>query len=418
MDSDSSFVTLIIVMVVVAVLGMVAKWAFLIFLGMKAVKYMRNFDKQIPTIQQQLTQFNTMSAQQQQMTRPEIIAMLDRMNSQRGKLDAIHRQQYEARVGELQGMAANAGIDWNPESGFGQRSSEAPVRPIIPALEPPLGWTPLIQRPTPSLPPSNPPTTESPRISPDAVRFTVLAPSRVKRGTSFRLEVLAHESHAKWQIPRDFQIRSAGPYPIVSGTSMTMRVTIPTLGFDDAEVMVWLRQTGAALFLVNVSDESRFGEHVGSVEVTVSGLRIARIPFSIDVGESVAEPRSVNDSPTFVRSAFASYASEDRERVLGRVQGMEKVVPSIDIYLDVLSNRSGENWKQRIELEIAKRDTFYLFWSTFARQSTEVEHEWRFALSHRGEDFIDPVPLDPPDKAPPPKELSHKHFSDRMMLNR
>jgi hypothetical protein len=113
-----------------------------------------------------------------------------------------------------------------------------------------------------------------------------------------------------------------------------------------------------------------------------------------------------------IRSAFASYASEDRDHVLARVQGMQKILPDLDIFVDVMSLRSGEHWKDRLQQEIVARDTFYLFWSQAAMKSSWVDFEWRYALEARGEDFINPVPLAAPELAPPPPELQSLHFGD------
>jgi hypothetical protein len=45
-----------------------------------------------------------------------------------------------------------------------------------------------------------------------------------------------------------------------------------------------------------------------------------------------------------------------------------------------------------------------------------VQKEWRYALRAKGLDFIDFVPLEPPEKAPPPRELAHKkHFNDPIL---
>jgi len=65
-----------------------------------------------------------------------------------------------------------------------------------------------------------------------------------------------------------------------------------------------------------------------------------------------------------------------------------------------------------MEEHVPTKDTFYLFWSQPAARSVWVEREWRFALSRRGLNYIDPVPLEEPDCAPPPQELSELHFSD------
>jgi hypothetical protein len=94
---------------------------------------------------------------------------------------------------------------------------------------------------------------------------------------------------------------------------------------------------------------------------------------------------------------------------------MLKIVPDMDIFMDVLTLRSGDHWETRINEEIAARDVFYLFWSVAAIQSRWVEREWRTALVLRGLDHIDPVPLQPPAIAPPPAELSALHFNDWLL---
>jgi len=111
-----------------------------------------------------------------------------------------------------------------------------------------------------------------------------------------------------------------------------------------------------------------------------------------------------------------SYASQDRSRVAAIVQGMEKARPDLKIFMDVEGLRSGENWEDALKKEIDDRDILYLCWSHAARESHWVEKEWRYALEAKGLDGIDPIPIDPPDSCPPPKELSQKHFNDRMLF--
>jgi hypothetical protein len=123
-------------------------------------------------------------------------------------------------------------------------------------------------------------------------------------------------------------------------------------------------------------------------------------------------PEDITVAVTRIRSAFASYASQDRSRVVARIQGMQKVLPDLEVFLDVLSLRSGERWKERLEKEILARDVLFLFWSPAAMSSEYVEWEWRQALALRGLEFIDPIPLESPEKAPPPDELKGKHFRD------
>lgn len=80
--------------------------------------------------------------------------------------------------------------------------------------------------------------------------------------------------------------------------------------------------------------------------------------------------------------------------------------------MDVVSFRSGERWEQRLESEIVSRDVLYLFWSQAATQSPWVDREWRIAYKAKGLEGIDPVPLDPPETAPPPPELAALHFNE------
>ena len=98
--------------------------------------------------------------------------------------------------------------------------------------------------------------------------------------------------------------------------------------------------------------------------------------------------------------------------MLPRIQGIQKAAPSLEIFLDILSLRSGQNWESELWSVIPSQDVFYLFWSHNAKVFPWVEKEWRCALEKRGLEFIDSVPLVSPQEVPPPPELSSKHFND------
>jgi hypothetical protein len=94
---------------------------------------------------------------------------------------------------------------------------------------------------------------------------------------------------------------------------------------------------------------------------------------------------------------------------------MKKIAPNLDVFVDVMSLRSGDIWADKLREAILKVDVFYLFWCGHALQSSWVEKEWRCAYEARGLSFIDPVPLESPEFAPPPPELSSKHFNDPVL---
>ena len=111
-------------------------------------------------------------------------------------------------------------------------------------------------------------------------------------------------------------------------------------------------------------------------------------------------------------TAFLSYASADRERVVARIQGIQAARPDMDLFFDVESLRCGEIWEARLYREIASRDLFYLFWSRNAAASRWVAKELEYAVSKKTLDFIEPIPLESPETCPPPRSLNVKHFND------
>ena len=148
--------------------------------------------------------------------------------------------------------------------------------------------------------------------------------------------------------------------------------------------------------------------------VYVNDVILTKLKFVAECVSEIVQKISVTRSD--VLSAFVSYASQDRSRVASIIQGMQKVRPDIDLFFDVESLRSGEKWEEVLYREIDRRDILYLCWSRYARDSKWVDAEWRYALERKGDDCIEPVAIEGPDVCPPPRELSHKHFNDRMLF--
>lgn len=253
----------------------------------------------------------------------------------------------------------------------------------------------------------------------DDVTFTAVAPMSVKPGDFLPLDVYAHVEAideiiqvASRELQRPIQHKSKGTVPVQQGTALVIRVSVPVLGYQDHDQIQWNGTTGNATFLIPVGRDTPVGQYEGKVDILVAGVSIARLLLALKVGEPLPASTAVTAAVTRFSSAFASYASQDRKKVLGRIQGMQKVVPELEVFLDVSSLRSGERWKERLEKEILSRDVLFLFWSPSAMASEYVDWEWRLALAHRGIDFIDPIPLESPERAPPPDELKDKHFRD------
>ncbi len=215
---------------------------------------------------------------------------------------------------------------------------------------------------------------------------------------------------------RKLAVRSKGPIEVRRGTVISVRLSLDDLKVDeDEDVVLWSGEAGNASFIVRVPGDVRSGKKAGSARIRINGLEVAKINFVLTVGEWQDEVGEIQTRKRFHRRAFASYSSKDQDAVLARIQGMQKIMPSLEVFMDVISLRSGEYWAERLWEVIPANDVFYLFWSANARRSRWVEGEWRCALETRGLGFIDPVPLISPRLAPPPDELASRHFNDWML---
>jgi hypothetical protein len=255
----------------------------------------------------------------------------------------------------------------------------------------------------------------------DRVTFAAFVPARIGTGTTFVLDVWAHtaaqgDAVAKLaaELGRGSKVGVKAGVGVKRGTELGVILEIPTLRIaDSSENMVWEGEPVNASFAVEVPKDAATGRHAGRAVITVSGIPITRLIFSVEVSSGTGGPAgaaTIEERP--IRTAFASYSSRDRAEVLARVQGMKAIRPDLVIFLDVLSLRPGQNWESEIRRHVQADDAFFLFWSAHAKASTEVEKEWRTALEVRGIEFIGPVPLADPTAVSPPSELQALHFND------
>ena len=265
-------------------------------------------------------------------------------------------------------------------------------------------------------------TSEVPGSIIDKVHFSVTSPSQVRQNTSFVVDIWAHLEKQRDEIIRRAQealpstqicVKSKGPVNVVRGTVLTIRLKIDGLIVENYEdTILWVNEIGNANFNVNVPKGTSKGSKTGIATIHANGFQIARIYFTIQVGEETSQTNIIPAQEQQHRKAFASYATADRDQVLACIQGIQKVAPQLEVFMDILSLRSGQYWERELWKIIPSNDVFYLFWSHNASESQWVEKEWRCALETRGLDFIDPVPLETPEEVPPPPELASKHFND------
>jgi hypothetical protein len=262
------------------------------------------------------------------------------------------------------------------------------------------------------------------------VSFSLWTRVTVVPGTAVDLDLVVHKASdndavlERFHVVRylyrqlDYLLKSEGPVDLARGTTLTAGIYVADIEVHPSwKTLMWRGEIGYATFILKIPKGCPAGVKIGRASIMVNGLEVADIRFSIEVSSTpaVAKDSHIEANTRIHRSAFASYASQDRDAVLARIQGMQKVMPSLEVFLDAMSLRSGENWGRRLFEEIPKADIFYLFWCRHARESRWVRREWRCAFKAKGIDFIDPIPLESPKNAPPPEELKGKHFNDPIL---
>lgn len=308
----------------------------------------------------------------------------------------------------------------------------APTRRAPAQPNPPIATAaPSVATPAATIPDASLQTSASPHMPEDRidrVHFSVSAPRSVQRGAAFVVAIWAHLGHQHKELleriretsaPGTALVGSKGPVQVSRGVVLSVLLHIDGMSIPfPSDTILWEGEIGNASFPVTAPPDAGEGSHPGTATLYINQIQIARIHFVLEVGSHAHQSEETPHSIRFFHSGFASYASPDRDEVLGRIQGMQKIAPDLNIFLDVASLRSGADWEKRLSHAISKSDVFYLFWSAAAKASPWVEREWRCALTTKGFDFIDPVPLVSPDEVAPPEELSGKHFNDWILAFR
>lgn len=280
-----------------------------------------------------------------------------------------------------------------------------------------------IYRESPSSAPSRHAAPPPPSAVADHVHFSVTAPLVMVAGKRYVIDVWTHLAEHRQQVLRlareaqggdEIRVKSKLGVEVVRGSRLSVQLGVRGLAVPEPEdTLSWYGEIANVSFPVEVPPDARADSYPGTAIIRANRVPLAKIHFVVTVGRCEARtPQAVATARQYA-SAFASYASRDREKVLARIQGMQKVLPDLDVFLDVVSLRSGQHWENRLVQEIIQRDVFYLFWSEAASKSPWVEREWRTALEHKGIEYIDPVPLvSPEDIAPPPELAGELHFND------
>lgn len=254
------------------------------------------------------------------------------------------------------------------------------------------------------------------------VYFSAVAPRTFKKNEYTMVHLAMYEKEfrnivdeIKADYDTDVKETKSGALKVTEEDAVRVVLSSPDAEIEDnEEVQIWQGEYLIFDFAVKLPADFAGKQILFTAAVYINDIIATKLKFLAKI--SSWRQQKIRTDREDILSAFVSYASQDRNRVARIIQGMRKARPDMDIFFDVENLRSGESWQNALRSEIDRRDIFFLCWSHFARQSKWVDTEWRYAFSHKGEDCIEPIPLESPSVCPPPEELSRKHFNDKMLF--
>ena len=254
----------------------------------------------------------------------------------------------------------------------------------------------------------------------DSVQFSAVAPQKLIPGKYFPINIVIYEDgfrnvvDAILQAQENAKEKMGGYHGVERNSKVKVVLSSPEVSIDEAtEEQIWEGKYLNFEFDVKIPSSFSDSQILFRAKVYIDNVLFTCLKLTVDCERNNDQ---VVVSRSDIISAFVSYASQDRNRVASIIQGIQKVRPDMDVFFDVESLRSGEDWEAALRREIDRRDILYLCWSQNAKRSKWVDAEWRYALSCKGIDGIEPIPIERPDICPPPEELSKLHFNDRLLF--
>lgn len=257
------------------------------------------------------------------------------------------------------------------------------------------------------------------------VRLGASAPSAAMPGSSFTARFVAYHPDLEVDMTRQLNEWDPGSTHRLDAARTNWElgtlVSVRAYGKDlivvpQVDEFCWQGEKHILNYHVRVGENATGGRDL-KFDVYVEDFRLARVWLPLEVGhEATSEPHMKTISSP--RTAFASYASEDRPRVLDRVAALE-IHCGLHVFLDCVSMRPNAKWRELLPEMVLESDQLLLFWSKAARDSEWVNKEWRLAFGRRGIEGIEIHPLSPYNEAKLPQELADlAHGADPLMVIR
>ena len=140
------------------------------------------------------------------------------------------------------------------------------------------------------------------------------------------------------------------------GTRVTVRLQADRVEVTESEQSFeWNGSWQLLNFHCRIPADVSDGTTILKYDVYVADIRIAKLRLDLRIAKNAKPGRESKAETQSARSAFASYASADRLRVLERVDELAGV--GVDVFVDCLSLHANESWKPRLQQEISERNS-------------------------------------------------------------
>jgi hypothetical protein len=245
----------------------------------------------------------------------------------------------------------------------------------------------------------------------DLVEFGVSHPSAIAEFSPFVVRTLAFrqeeraraQAYAAQAFGAEQRLPLGGSRKIRRGSTLEFRMSVDSCHVEPKrQTIQWHGEMTTVSFRVVPDAALRSDRLVGRCEVRTRRASLCSVHFEIPISATTpSRPTLAVGCP--LRSVFASYARLDFLRVWPCVRGMKAV--GVQVFMDRAILRPGQRWQEEIFRQIELSEKLLLFWSRHARNSGWVEREWRYSLTQKGIDSIQPFPLADPRRVPPPAEL-------------
>jgi len=162
----------------------------------------------------------------------------------------------------------------------------------------------------------------------DSLHFTVTAPWAIDAASSVLVTLWVHlesqravvmeRARQEYRAPQaGIMSVSKGPVQIARGAMLTVRIEVSGASVEEPEDLVlWNGEIGCANFMVTLPSNPERETLPSRALIYLNGVQVARVQFVLRVKTALADV-AVPTIEARVRKAFASYASEDRDEVLG-----------------------------------------------------------------------------------------------------